>query len=256
MGAFRSLRRVLVLAGAALLIVLVTGSVALAAKPPTSGNGNGHGGNGGGGSTPTPTPTQTPGSQVVCVDAGHGGSDPGAVYGGLQEKDLTLQIAGLLGTELASQGYRVIMTRTDDTSLTNTQRAEICNGSNFNGTNPDGLTANIDIAIHLNAASDPTIDYFQAFWGKKNKDLAFSQAITDHYVLPSGSGTGYLTDNAVGQFASGELLKTNCPATLAETVFLSNTEEQHLLGDGTGARQQQIADALDAGIVAWLGPAQ
>ncbi len=233
MKSIRPLRRVLFLAGLALLIALLTGSAALAAKPDSHGHG--------GGSTPTPTPT--PGPKVICIDPGHGGSDPGAVYGGLQEKDITLQIAGILGKELGDQGYGVTYTRTTDVYMTNTQRAEACNAAN----------ADAVIAIHLNASSNQSIDYFQDFWGKKNKDLAFAQAITDHYSIKAATGTGDLTDNAVGQFASSVLLKTNAPATLAETVFLSNTDEQKLLSDGTNARQQEIADALDAGLVAWLG---
>ncbi len=274
MSPIRSMRRMFVLIGIALLIALLSSTAALAAKPPSNGHGGGNGG--GGGSTPTPTPV--PGPKVVCLDAGHGGSDPGALGGGLQEKDLTLQIAGILSSELQNHGYAVIMTRTTDVSLTNTERAEICNGSDLNGTNPNGLIADAVIAIHLNAASDPTIDYFQAFWGKKNKDLAFSKAITSDYVISAADGSGnQLTDNAVGQFASGVLLKSNAPATLAETVFLSNTDEQVALqrgitnaginildedwatwssGTWDGSRQAEIAGALDRGIEGWLGPAQ
>lgn len=239
MKSIHSLRRVLFLAGLALLIALLTGSTALAAKP----NSHGHGGGGGHGGGTTPTPT--PGPKVVCVDAGHGGSDPGAVYDGLQEKDLTLQIAKLLQTDLTTGGFDVVMTRTDDTYLTNTQRADICNAGN----------ADAVIAIHLNASSDPTIDYFQDFWGKKNKDLAFAQTITDNYSLTPVSNNWKI--NAVGQFASGVLLKTNAPATLAETVFLSNPDEQAALwqgiDDGTFTRQHDIADALYAGIKSWFG---
>jgi N-acetylmuramoyl-L-alanine amidase len=42
------------------------------------------------------------------------------------------------------------------------------------------------------------------------------------------------------------------PATIAETVFITNNEEGELLSYPTGIRQQQIAEALRAGIEDYL----
>lgn len=53
------------------------------------------------------------------------------------------------------------------------------------------------------------------------------------------------------QFASGLLLKITAPATLAETVFLSNPDEQRLLGDGSGTGQQDITPNLFNGLETW-----
>ena len=50
----------------------------------------------------------------VVVDAGHGGSDPGAVYEGRQEKDDNLALALAVGSILAENGVDVVYTRTDD----------------------------------------------------------------------------------------------------------------------------------------------
>ncbi len=186
-------------------------------------------------------PGPTPQAKVVCVDAGHGGSDSGAAYDGMLEKDLTLDIAYRLKALLESSGYSVVLTRAGDESLGNTDRANICNAGR----------AGVVLSIHLNASSNPSIDYFKAFYGKQVKDAAFTQAIFDAYQLPNTSGTGVIQKSAPSQFASGLLLKTNAPATLAETVFLSNPDEQRLLSDGTGARQQAIAQELFKGVQAW-----
>lgn len=51
---------------------------------------------------------------------------------------------------------------------------------------------------------------------------------------------------------SGVLLKNNMPATIAETVFITSDKEGRLLSDGTGTRQQQVAQALQAGIENYL----
>src|SRR2546428_6737003 len=103
----------------------------------------------------------------VCVDAGHGGSDPGAVYKSLQEKTETLDIAQRLQTLLQNAGYTVVMTRTGDTSLGNSARAAICNNAHT-----EVLTS-----IHLNASSDHSIDYTLGLYGKLNKDQAFAQTV-------------------------------------------------------------------------------
>jgi N-acetylmuramoyl-L-alanine amidase len=62
-----------------------------------------------------------------------------------------------------------------------------------------------------------------------------------------------LTDGGVGQFATGALLKSNMPGTLAETVFLTNNAEAtRLLDESATGRRQQIAAALAQGIVTSL----
>ena len=189
-------------------------------------------GHGGGGTT---------NPRTVCVDAGHGGTDPGATYFGLHEKDLTLDIAGRLQALLLSNGYNVVMTRTGDQTLGNTDRATICNNGG----------ADTVLSIHLNAASDPSVDYFKAFYGKQIKDRTFTQTIWNNYNLTRPDGTGLLQKSGIAQFASGLLLKTSAPASLAETVFLSNPAEAGALADGTGGRQQAIAQQLFNGLVAW-----
>jgi N-acetylmuramoyl-L-alanine amidase len=68
---------------------------------------------------------------VVAVDAGHGGVDPGnpGLYfpRGVREKDVTLQIATLLQAELKKQGVVVVMTRSKDTLINIADRAKYCN---------------------------------------------------------------------------------------------------------------------------------
>ena len=50
----------------------------------------------------------------IMLDAGHGGNDPGAVYGGRQEKDDNLRLAMAVGNILSQNGIDVVYTRTDD----------------------------------------------------------------------------------------------------------------------------------------------
>jgi len=58
----------------------------------------------------------------IIVDAGHGGDDPGAVYGGLQEKNFNLEAANYMYRRFQDLGLPVAITRTDDTTLTREER--------------------------------------------------------------------------------------------------------------------------------------
>ena len=58
----------------------------------------------------------------IVVDAGHGGDDPGAVYGGLQEKNFNLEAANYMYRRFQDLGLPVAITRTEDTTLTREER--------------------------------------------------------------------------------------------------------------------------------------
>ena len=59
---------------------------------------------------------------TIVIDAGHGGSDPGAVYEGRREKDDNLSLAIAVGELLSRQGVSVIYTRTTDVYQTPFER--------------------------------------------------------------------------------------------------------------------------------------
>ena len=81
----------------------------------------------------------------VVIDPGHGGSDPGAVSGGLREKDFTLQASLYMYDRLKDLGIPVVLTRNDDSTLTRDER--INNALGTFGKNSDVLL----ISNHINA---------------------------------------------------------------------------------------------------------
>jgi len=184
------------------------------------------------------------GGARVVLDPGHGGSDSGATAtlangSVLREKDLNLDVANRAASFLTAQGVSVALTRYGDTALGNSERGDIANACG----------ASVLVLIHFNASSDSAINYTKTFWGKKRKDLDFST----HMNAALAAGISGVANGGVGQFAHGALLQATMPSTLAETVFLSNPAEAERLGDGTGARQREIAAALAAGIASWPG---
>lgn len=174
----------------------------------------------------------------IVVNAGHGGSDPGSTEcPGIHESVANLDIANRLKALLVADGATVYMTRSDDSYLTNRDRYTYANTTG----------AEVLVSIHLNGSLDHSLNYTQGLYAKRNKDLDLTQVV--HQALVGSLG---IDDGGVMQFASGVILKADMPATLQEAVFISNTGECEALTDGTGNRQQQIAQALHAGLVAWF----
>lgn len=208
--------------------------------------------------------------KIVVIDPGHGGSDLGATYTfpdrttKLYEKDQTLDVASKLRYLLQGQGATVFMTRTDDKALTNTQRAQFANGKQ----------ADVLVSIHMNGSTDPKVDYTTTLFGKWQKDKAFAYAVFGDNVntpkinpptyglrtLSAANGMGTIATRTPYSYASGVLIKSNMPAIIAETVFITNAQEAEWLKsgripDGTiVSRQQQIAEALKTGVVRYLAP--
>jgi len=175
--------------------------------------------------------------KVIVLDPGHGGSDTGAVNGTLYEKTVTLDIANRLKSLLEADGATVYLTRDCDCDKSNNDRYTLANS----------VSGNILVSIHLNGSTNSSKDGTQGLWGKKNKDQAFTKIV--HQALAGSLG---VPDLGITNFASGVLLKSNMPTTIAETVFITNTNEYNLLTDGTGNRQQQIAQSLYQGVVNWF----
>lgn len=82
----------------------------------------------------------------VVVDAGHGGSDPGAIgHGRLREKDVTLRLARALRRELLARGFEVVMTRDGDRTLSLLERTALA----------EGAGGDVFVSLHANAARNP-----------------------------------------------------------------------------------------------------
>lgn len=192
------------------------------------------------------------GAPLVVIDAGHGGGDPGAIGRDsagndiLYEKTVCLQIANKVKAMLEANGISVLMTRTNDVSLGETQqidldtRAQIGNNSN----------ASLFVSIHNNAftsseASGACVLYAglasHSDYGITGKDLA--QNIQTQIIKSTG-----LRDRGVIERPNLVVLrKTKMPAALVECAFITNPGDQQILGSDAG--QNEMADAICQGIL-------
>jgi N-acetylmuramoyl-L-alanine amidase len=180
----------------------------------------------------------------VVLDAGHGGTDSGAVNTkyGLTEKAQTLNVANRTKALLEADGYAVCMTRTSNSET-------LSNSDRYTYANTTG--ARVLVSVHMNGASNATTDYTTTLFGKWRKDKELATTLFGSLsTLSAADGTTKISTRTPYSFASGVLLKSNMPATIAETVFITNDREAQLLSNGT--RQQQIAEALKTGIERYL----
>jgi N-acetylmuramoyl-L-alanine amidase len=110
----------------------------------------------------TPPPTDTlavavrPRFSLVAIDPGHGGDDSGVKTGeGLQEKDLTLDVARRLRQRLETRlGVRAVLTRDEDRSLTLDERDAVANNSK----------ADLFLSLHANAALGPGVSGAEVYF--------------------------------------------------------------------------------------------
>lgn len=171
---------------------------------------------------------------VVVIDAGHGGLDAGAMWGGVAEKTLTLAIAGNVEKYLKARGISTAMTRRSDVQRSLEARAAVANG----------FRRSLFVSIHCNADSRHEARGIETFYfGAEGRRLAS--------CIHSRLGTRTATPNrGLKQAGYSVLRKTSCPAALVECGFLSSPAERRLLT--TVKYQDRVARAIADGIVSTL----
>ncbi len=203
-----------------------------------------------------------PGSKVVvALDAGHGGSDPGAMSYGLIEKNITLAIAKYCEGELAQYpGIEVIMTRSDDRYVGLEERVQIAADAG----------ASLFISFHVNAGGGTgaevwipndsswyydahevgddlgsrILEKLQAF-GLANRGNKFSDyTINGGKYYPDGSPADALSVIRNSRLAG-------IPGLLIEHGFIDRASDAELLSSDYYLRQWGIGDAT--AIAEYLG---
>lgn len=162
-------------------------------------------------------PTPSLRGLTITVDAGHGGSNPGAMGPtGVYEKELTLLIARELQNQLVDEGVKVIMTRMTDSYVDNTYRI-----LNNRERDPDLL-----VSIHLNSAGNPLdVQGTSTFY----KHIGFRPLSTAIYKRMLELGLKEYGN--VGNFNFALNVPTEYPNVLVETLFLSNPSDEMLVLD-------------------------
>lgn len=187
---------------------------------------------------------------IVCVDPGHGGTDPGKVgINGQLEKDINLAIAKKLKTYLEASDVTVVLTRDKDMGLYSSgdahkkmadmrKRCQLI----------EEVKPDLVISIHQNSYHEEAIRGGQVFYYKtsvRGKKLAqILQERFDYVLGDANKRQAKANDNYY------LLLHVKEPIIIAECGFLSNWEEAEKLE--TKEYQDRLAWTLHMGIMEYL----
>ena len=179
---------------------------------------------------------QTRGYYKVFVDAGHGGSDPGALGFGYRESDINLQIAKKVEAKLKDKGIDVKMTRTTDTYYSLSERAKMAND----------YAADAFISIHQNSADVESGNGVETYYNRnREEDKPLSSDIQKNIIKQTSA-----KDRGVKNAGFVVLKETNMTAALAECGFISNKEEANKISNSN--YQDKIATGIADGIEKYL----
>lgn len=175
----------------------------------------------------------------IVLDAGHGGSDYGAIREGINEKDITFDVTQRVNAILRSKGYLTALTRSDDTFVSLEDRVAFS----------EQEAPQIFVSIHVNSAVSKDPNGIEThYYHEESKELA--EIIHKHMTKE------FPKSNDRGLFKSKFYVinHTTVPAILCEIGFLSNDAERNELI--TDSRKQRTAKAIAAGIMEYLRKAK
>jgi len=159
--------------------------------------------------------------ELIVIDAGHGGHDTGAIGGGKREKDLVLQIAKRVATELKRRGHPIYMTRKRDHFLRLSQRTKIA----------DKKKAVVFISIHANSVPKKKrnkIHGIETFFLQNTRD-AKSQRIAQRENKSVLKGTNTLSRKViVDSVLSGpKIVQSNKLAIDVQRRIITNVRSKY-----------------------------
>lgn len=202
------------------------------------------------------------GDMIIAIDPGHGGSDSGASYGGIEEKTINLKIAKYIQAYLEDyDGVQVYLTRSTDTYVSLSDRVA----------NAAAADADVFISIHNNASTNPNTGGSMVFYPNESylPELGYEGQELSSSILSELTGLG-LTDLGVrirnsesgNTYDDGSLADyygvirnaklSGITGIIVEHAFVSNeTERKNYLS--TDAQLQKLAMADVEGIANYYG---
>lgn len=185
------------------------------------------------------------GQPLIVIDPGHGGEDFGTHSLGTpkyQEKYLNLSTAQLVKSYLQQFGYKVVMTRNDDTFIPLDQRALFAND----------LKPALFVSVHYNSAPSREAEGIEVFFYRSEEDKSrtakskkLAQSILDKTIKNTNAKSRGVKH---GNYAV--LRETNIPAALIEGGFLTSEAEMERIKDANYLKS--IALGIAQGIQEYL----
>ena len=167
----------------------------------------------------------------ITLDAGHGGSDPGAVYKGRQEKDDTLDLTLAVGDILKKNGIDVYYTRTTDEYETPFKKATDANNSG----------ADLFVSIHRNSSENP--NQYSGVETLVYSDTGLKAEVARN-INNQLENAGFKNLGVDERKNLVVLKRTKMPAVLVEAGFINNDKDNYLFDEEFDSIAQAIADGI------------
>ena len=167
----------------------------------------------------------------VMLDAGHGGTDPGAVYNGRKEKDDTLRLTLAVGEILQNNGIDVEYTRTTDVYESPFEKAMEANN------------AGVDFFVSIHRNSFPVDNQVMGVESLVY-DLSGIKYEMAQNIDEQLEAVGFVDLGVKARPNLVVLKRTNMPSVLVEAGFINSDTDNQLYDDNF----QDIAEAIARGI--------
>ena len=167
----------------------------------------------------------------IFIDSGHGGHDPGACYGNIKEKDITLDVGLILGKLLVKESFKVSYSRTDDTFVSLSERVNRSNS----------LGSDIFISIHCNSFTSHNAQGVETFYYRTSQNGKKLAGKLQTNIVKKGL---YTKDRGIKQGDFYVLRKTRAVAMLVELGFITNSEDRGIILGNEKAFAEVVALGL------------
>lgn len=181
----------------------------------------------------------------VIIDPAHGPDDPGILgQFGLQEHQITWEIARRLTARMAARGVQAVLSRGAGTTPTPSDRARFANEQG----------ADLLVSIALSGHASPVARGASCYYFGSTTFVSETGALLAELCQEELVVAGWLPDGRCHPVTLTVLRETRMPAVVVEPGFLSSPQDAARLRDPAG--QDRIAEAVLAGVTRFLAPAQ
>lgn len=169
-------------------------------------------------------------SALICLDPGHGGSDPGATGYGRRECDDVLRMSRQVRTNLQALGHSVVMSRDSDVYVSLSGRTTWANNKG----------CGYFVSIHRNAFGSTSANGYESY-AYSTSGTGYKLATNIHNAVIA---CGVSTNRGVKTANFYVIKYTNMPATLLEVLFITNSNDNSLFDNKFYSYAQAIANGI------------
>lgn len=191
-----------------------------------------------------PNADGTLGGKVIVLDAGHGGHDPGAMFGPYREKDYALKFTKRTAEELIRQGASVILTRGDDRFIQLYDRSKTANNAE----------ASVFLSIHVNSTArrNSTTGSMTFYHKQSPTGMLLAKCIQDEIgKISTIPNKGTITDQRIYNSGFAVLRTSKMPAVLIEAGFINHDRDRAALSHPDYPKW--LAEAIARGLKVYFG---